>query len=97
MPWLRNDGDAVILSLHVQPGANKTEVVGVHGDALKIRLAAPPVDGRANQCLIKFIAAQLGIGKNSVTLISGDNARSKRVRAAGVDATDVRAQLKPAS
>lgn len=97
MPWLETDGDAVILCLHVQPGAKKTEVVGVHGDALKIRLAAPPVDGKANRCLLKFIAQQLGIGKSSMVLISGSTARSKRVRVADIAAATVRAQLKPAS
>jgi len=97
MPWLQDDGDHVTLKLHIQPGAKTTEVVGVHGDALKVRLAAPPVDGQANQCLIKFIADQLGVNKNSVALISGDSTRSKRVRVTGISAAAVRAQLKPAS
>ena len=97
MSWLRDDGDALILTLHIQPAAKKTEVVGVHGDALKIRLAAPPVDGKANAALIKFIAAQLGVSKNSVTLISGDTARAKRLRVVGVDATVARNQLTSSS
>jgi uncharacterized protein (TIGR00251 family) len=95
MPWLNDEGDALILTLHIQPAAKKTEVVGPHGDALKIRLAAPPVDGKANAALLKFIAAQLGVSKNSVTLISGDTARAKRLRVAGVDATAARNQLTP--
>ena len=97
MLWLRDEGDALILTLHIQPAAKKTEVVGVHGDALKIRLAAPPVDGKANAALIKFIAAQLGVSKNSVTLISGDTARAKRLRVVGVDATVARNQLTSSS
>ncbi|MBK7685966.1 MAG: YggU family protein [Rhodocyclaceae bacterium] len=91
--WLRDDGGALVLTLHIQPAAKKTEIVGVHGDALKIRLAAPPVDGKANAALIKFIAAQLGVSKNSVTLISGDTARAKRLRVVGVDMSAVRQQL----
>ena len=97
MPWLRDEADALILTLHIQPAAKKTEVVGVHGDALKIRLAAPPVDGKANAALIKFVAAQLGVGKSTVTLISGDTARAKRLRIVGVGATAVRNQLTPNS
>lgn len=95
--WLRDDGDALILTLHIQPAAKKTEVVGVYGDALKIRLAAPPIDGKANAALVKFIAAQLGVSKNSVTLISGDTARAKRLRVVGVDASVVRDQFTPSS
>lgn len=53
----------MVLTLHVQPGAKKTEIAGLHGDALKIRLAAPPVEGKANDCLIVFLAQKLGIAK----------------------------------
>lgn len=97
MPWLLDESNAVVLKLHVQPGAKKTEVLGEHGDALKVRLAAPPADGKANHCLIKFIAEQLGVNRNSVTLISGATARAKRLRVTDVDAATVRTQLKPAS
>jgi uncharacterized protein (TIGR00251 family) len=54
--WRREEDGAVVLVLHVQPGAKRTEVAGVHGDALKIRLAAPPVDGKANAELVRFLA-----------------------------------------
>ena len=84
--WLRVDGDDVILNLHIQPGAKKTEVVGLHGDALKIRLAAPPVDGKANEALLAFIAAKFGVGKTAVALVSGQTSRTKRVRIGGVSA-----------
>jgi uncharacterized protein len=78
--WLRKDGDGVILNLHIQPGAKKTEVVGLHGDALKIRLAAPPVDGKANAALVAFLAGKLGIGKAVIEIVSGQSARTKRIR-----------------
>jgi uncharacterized protein (TIGR00251 family) len=84
--WLRMDGDGVILNLHIQPGAKKTEVVGLHGESLKIRLAAPPVDGKANEALLAFIAAKVGVGKTAVELVSGQTSRAKRVRIEGVTA-----------
>jgi uncharacterized protein (TIGR00251 family) len=91
--WLRKDGDDVILNLHIQPGAKQTEVVGRHGDALKIRLAAPPVDGKANDALVAFLAKKLGAGringKLAVELVSGQTSRAKRVRVAGIAPTDV--------
>lgn len=77
--WLRTDGDGVILNLHIQPGAKRTEVVGPHGDALKIRLAAPPVDGKANAALLAFIAEKVGAGRTAVELVSGQSSRAKRV------------------
>ena len=93
--WLRQDAQQVMLSLHIQPGAKKTEVAGEHGEALKIRLAAPPVDGKANDCLLAFLAERLGVGKRQVVLVSGASARSKRVRIEGVDAESVRRKLCP--
>ncbi|MBN8476299.1 DUF167 family protein [Sulfuritalea sp.] len=90
MSWLLADGDGVILRLHVQPGAKTTEVAGPHGDALKIKLAAPPVDGKANACLVRFLADRLGIAKTAVDLLGGESSRAKRVRVGGVDATRVK-------
>jgi len=78
--WRREEDGAVVLVLHVQPGAKRTEVVGVHGDALKIRLAAPPVDGKANAELARFLAAEFGAPAARVTLVRGAAARRKTVR-----------------
>lgn len=75
----------VELSLHIQPRAGRTEVVGPHGDALKIRLAAPPVDGEANEELVRFLAKTLGGAKSAVSIESGGTGRKKRVRVMGVD------------
>ena len=78
--WLRwNDSGGATLTLHIQPGARKTETAGLHGDALKIRLAAPPLDGKANKALQEFIATRLGLAKSSVRLISGMTSRRKVV------------------
>lgn len=93
MTWLVADGRGVTLRLHIQPGAKKTEVAGPHGEALKIRLAAPPVDGKANAGLIEFLADRLGVAKASVSLVSGESSRAKRVRVEGVDPSVVRDRL----
>ena len=82
-PWARPDCDAVILSIHVQPGASRSEAVGEHGDALKIRLAAPPVDGKANAALLAFLASALEVPRSQVELIGGKASRHKRVRVYG--------------
>lgn len=75
--WLRQGDRQTTLTLHIQPGAKKTEVAGEHGDALKIRLAAPPVDGKANAALIAFVADRLGVAKSAVSLKSGQTSRRK--------------------
>lgn len=92
-PWLRADGDDVVLTLHIQPGAKKTEVAGPHGDTLKIRLAAPPVDGKANAALLAFVAEKVGAGRTAVELLSGLTSRAKRVRIAGATPAAVAAAL----
>lgn len=89
MSWLLADGAGVTLRLHIQPGAKKTEIVGLHGEAMKIRLAAPPVDGKANACLIAYLADRLGVAKGAVTLVSGETSRAKRVRISGIDPAGV--------
>jgi hypothetical protein len=83
--WHRRNSDgSVSLCVHAQPGARRTEVAGLHGDALKIRVAAPALEGRANDALIDFIAMRLGIAKREVRLVSGEKSREKRfeIRAA---------------
>jgi uncharacterized protein (TIGR00251 family) len=72
-----------VLELHVQPGAKRTEVVGMHGDRIKIRLAAPALEGRANEALIDFLADQFDVPKRSVTIESGVASRQKRVAIEG--------------
>ncbi len=84
-PWLRTDASGdIILTLHVQPNAARTEIVGCHGDALKVKLAAPPADGRANACLTGFLADLLGVTRADVKLVGGAASRRKLVRVAGV-------------
>ena len=74
----KTNGD-LVLAVHVQPGAKRTEYVGPHGDRAKIRLAAPPVDGKANQALIAWVATQFGVRKRDVSIIRGLASRQKVV------------------
>lgn len=67
------------LEVHVQPGAKTTEAVGLHGDRLKVRLAAPPVDGKANDALLAFVAESLGVPRSAVTVVRGQTSRQKTV------------------
>ena len=79
------DPTRTILDIHVQPKAKATEVVGWHGDAIKIRVAAPPVDGAANEALVRFLADQLGVPRAAITLVGGAAGRRKRVAIEAVE------------
>lgn len=85
MSAIRRDGDDWLLDCWLQPRGGRDAFIGLHDDALKIRIGAPPVDGAANEALIRFIAAEFGVGKSAVILESGQTSRRKRlrVRAAG--------------
>jgi hypothetical protein len=81
--WYRRRDDVVTLTLHVQPGAKRSEIAGLHGDALKIRLAAPPIEGRANEALLKFIASIFAVPLRNVELHHGSQSRHKVVAVTG--------------
>ncbi len=81
--WYRSSGNSIMLILHVQPGAKQTSVAGLHGDALKIRLAAPPIEGRANEALLRFIADFFKVPLRAVELKQGGQSRHKRVEVCG--------------
>jgi len=76
--------DGIQLKVQIQPRAARSEVVGEHGGALKIRVAAPPVDGAANEALVRFLAGQLGVRRAAVTIRSGASGRAKVLRVAGI-------------
>ena len=93
--WLTTSkNNALIISVHAQPGAKRTAVVGIHGDRLKIALASPPVDGKANAALIKYLSKELGVSKSLVRLLSGDTSREKRIEVAGLSIDDLLESLK---
>ncbi|MBI2961228.1 MAG: YggU family protein [Betaproteobacteria bacterium] len=80
--WLRKDAQGWLLAIHAQPGAKRSEVAGLHGDSLKIRIAAPPVEGKANAALIAFLAEALRVPRRSLSVIKGETSRDKLVRVA---------------
>ena len=73
-------GKSLIINCHLQPRASKDEFAGLHGQSLKIRIKAPLVDGKANDYLMKFLAKQFGVSKRSITIISGELSREKRIK-----------------
>ena len=82
-PWYRIDGDCIILTLHVQPGAKRTETAGIHDGALKIRVAAPPVEGQANARLLDFLKKTFEVPSSQVILKQGSAGRRKVVEIHG--------------
>jgi uncharacterized protein (TIGR00251 family) len=89
--------DGCTLSVRVHPGARKNGVTGVHADAVKIALTAPPVDGKANEALIAFLADALRLPRARVALVAGATSRAKMVRITGKSAAEVAAALLPAA
>ena len=81
------------LRLWVQPRAARNEVVGIQGDAVKVRLTAPPVEGKANLALVRFLAEQLGVSRNAVELTAGAGNRRKTVRVTGLTPAQARERL----
>ncbi|ALG69084.1 DUF167 domain-containing protein [Beggiatoa leptomitoformis] len=80
MDFYRWEGEDLILSVHVQPRASQTAIVGAHQDRLKIRTTAAPVEGQANAEIIKLLAKSFGVAKSHVILLQGDTSRDKRFR-----------------
>jgi uncharacterized protein (TIGR00251 family) len=86
---------SVRVSVHVQPRATRSEIVGLHGAALKVRLQAPPVDGAANEALVTLLAERLGVARRSVRVIAGTTSRTKTVEVDGTTEDAVRALAAP--
>ncbi len=84
---------ATSILVHVQPRAKQTEIVGWHGDAIRIRVAAPPVEGAANDELVRFLAERLELSRSQVQLASGPASRRKRVHVSGLTPDQVLARL----
>ncbi|QBH95410.1 YggU family protein [Limnobaculum zhutongyuii] len=80
MSAVEQQSDAVILRLYIQPKASRDQIVGLHGEELKVAITAPPVDGQANAHLVKFLAKQFRVAKGMVTIEKGELGRHKQVR-----------------
>ena len=90
----RDDG-SIVIAVHAQAGAGRSAVVGRHGGALKVKVAAPPEGGRANEALTKLLAETLGVKPQAIELLSGQSSRSKRFRVTGVELDDLKRLLEP--
>ena len=92
-PCITADGTGTRIAVHVVPRASKTEICGLQGYALKVRLQAPPVDGKANAALCAFFASQLGLSKRSVTLGAGSTSRRKTLLVPDLSPSEVAQRL----
>ena len=84
MGWLEEKSGCLYIHIHVQPRASRNEVVGVHGESIKVRLTSPPVEGAANSLLVEFMAKKLGVAKSKVELTAGEKSRHKTLKIEGV-------------
>jgi uncharacterized protein (TIGR00251 family) len=91
--WVRDVAGGAVLELLVQPRASRTRVVGEHDGRLKLQLAAPPVEGKANEALVEFLAGALGVRRAELEIARGESGRRKAVRVAGLSAAQVAAAL----
>ena len=91
--YVRDCEKGVVLRVQVQPRASRDEVVGPHGDALKIRITAAPVEGAANKHLLKFLAKKLKIPQSQLSIQSGARSKNKSISIQGISATEVREQF----
>lgn len=88
-PRVEERDGRVRFAVHVQPRASRSEIAGVHGEAVKVRLTAPPVDGAANAALVAFLAEVFCVTRNAVRVVAGEKSRSKVVEIVGVERGDI--------
>ncbi len=93
MDWLQETKDGATLTVKAVPRAAKSEIAGVEDGWVRVRIKAPPVDGKANEALVKFFAGLFSVPKGAVSIISGDTARLKRVKITGITAEKAKEAL----
>ena len=84
---------SAVLRLRVVPNAKRSEVIGVHGDAIKVKVQAPAMDGKANDALVDFLAEKIGVSRRAVQLIAGEKSRDKTISIADLDVEEARRRL----
>ena len=97
MSWLTDSPDGAVLTLRIIPRAAKNAIQGEYGNALKIRLCAPPVEGAANTALVKFLSDTLSIPRSRIQILSGATGRNKRVLLSSCSSSSIRTILTPES
>ncbi len=93
MEWIRETVKGLLLPVRAVPRASKNEIQGIHGDALKVRLQAPPVEGKANQALIRFLSEALDISRSQLSIAAGETGRNKSVLITGLSKTELLERL----
>jgi hypothetical protein len=89
MSWIKSENNACLLTIKATPRASRNEIAGVQAEWLRVRLQAPPVDGKANAALVDFLAKKLDVSRRAVAIVSGETSRLKSVRIAGLTAEEV--------
>jgi uncharacterized protein (TIGR00251 family) len=92
-PLMHAEARSARVSVRLTPRAGRDEVLGFEGDVLRVRVVAPPVDGRANEALTRLLAARLGVPHRAIEVVGGHTARTKVIAIDGLDAAEVRARL----
>lgn len=93
MNWITADGNGVVITVRVVPRASRNELAGIMGDAVKLRVCAPPVDGKANEGVVEFLAERLDVARSRIGIRSGATGRLKRVRIEGMTVDMARQRL----
>lgn len=93
MTWVEERNGYLYIRIHVQPRASKNEIIGIHGDSLKIRLTSPPVEGAANSLLVEFMAKKLGIPKSRIEIAAGEKSRHKTLKVEGLTKAEAATSL----
>lgn len=94
MEWIHETAKGLLLPVRAVPRASKNEIQGVHGDALKVRLQAPPVEGKANEALIRFFSDALDIPRSQISIASGETGRNKAILINGISKADLLKKLR---